>query len=539
MIPQIIAPLPAIAALVRAGAVERGWTLFVEGGHAKRDNDPAALAVRGRLLKGKARLAAPDQRSGLFAQAAAAYAAAHALSPAPYLAINAATLSLLAGDGDEATRIARAVLALLDGPEQPADTPYFLAATRAEAHLLLGDVKACQTAMEEAVTHDPDGWADRATTLGQLREIAAAMGVVDDWLAAFAAPASLHFAGHMGLASGGELERQLAGEVDSLIAREEIGFAWGALAAGSDVVIAERLLAAGAQVHVVLPCAPELFEAQSVAPAGPGWQTRYRTVLARAASLRLAAADPGAVHDPLATAHAGELAIGATLLNARFLASRSCQLVVTDADGGGRNTAKQADMWPMDQGPQLRLTIPRDRTIEALFPPEKFDPARELAVHVAIRIDELVRSRRLDSGEILAMSEPVSRALAALDRRRIRAAPGRWELALDDFDAALAVMLDILDRCDRAGQPGPAIGAHVAIASLVEDPASEVLIPYGPGMNLARRIRAMAPPGLALVSDAVAVTMVSRGSVGVRSELYHPGDEESEGAIHVLLPRGQ
>lgn len=532
-------PLPALAALVRAGAVERGWELFVSEGFAARSGDPAVEAVRGRLLKARARLASPGIQSGLFAEAARAYAGAHALDPAPYLAINAATLHLLAGDRLAAEAGARAVLRLLDSPVPPFDTPYYLAATRAEAALLLGDPAGAERAMEEAARHDPDGWHDRATTIAQLREIAEAQGEPAAWLERFAPPTSLHFAGHMGLASGGLHETQLAAQVDRLIRSERIGFGWGALAAGSDVVIAERLLAAGAEVHLVLPCSPERFAAQSVAPAGGTWLTRYDAVLARAASVQLAAVDPGAVHDPLATAHAGELAIGAALLNAATLSSRCCQLIVTDAEGGGLNTARQARMWPTTSGPQHHLTIARDATIEALFPPEQPDLHRALVVHVSIALDALVRGRSPDSAAIASAAAPVAEVLSRFERSRIRSAPGRWELVLGDVEAALSALVDVQARCREAGVAMPAIGAHIAIANLIEDRASGAFVPYGPGMGLAVRIQNMAPPGLTLVSDALAVTMVARGVHGVRSELYHTGDDDSGGAVHVLFKAGQ
>jgi hypothetical protein len=525
--------------MVRAGAVERAWELFVGDGHAARTGDPAVQAVLGRLLKARARLARGPDQTKLFAAAAEAYGKAHALGPAPYLAINAATLHLLAGDEGAAQEQARAVLSLLDSPLPPADTPYFLAATRAEAAYLLGDAAGAERAMEQAARQDPDGWHDRATTIAQLREIADARGVSASWLERFSPPASLHFAGHMGLVSGGLYDAQLAAAVDRLIAAERIGFGWGALAAGSDVVIAERLLMAGAEVHLVLPCSPNRFEVQSVAPAGGEWLDRYRAVLARAASLRLAASDPAAVHDPLATAHAGELAIGAALLNAATLSSRCCQLIVTDAEGGGRNTARQARMWPATAGPQHQLTIARDATIEALFPPEQPDLHRALVVHVCIALDPLVRGRSLDSAAIASEVAPIAEVLSRFERSRIRSAPGRWELVLGDVEAALSALADIQSKCREAGSALPAIGAHIAIASLIEDRASGAFVPYGPGMALAARLQAMAPPGLTLLSDALAVTMIARGVHGLRTELYHPGDEDSDGAVHVQFKAGQ
>lgn len=528
-------PLPAIAALVRAGAVERAWELFVSEGFAARSGDAAVETVRGRLLKAKARLAAPDQQGALFAQAADAYAAAHALDPAPYLAINAATLHLLAGQEAAARTGARTVLNLLDAPVPPADTPYFLAATRAEAAFLLGDQAAAEQAMDLAARHDPDGWHDRATTIAQLREIAVTRGSSAQWLERFVPPASLHFAGHMGLASGGLHEIRLADQVDRLIEAERIGFAWGALAAGSDIVIAERLLAADADVHLVLPCSPARFEEQSVAPAGQDWLARYRAVLPRAASIRLAAADPAAVHDPLATAHAGELAIGAALLNAATLSSHCCQLIITDADGGGLNTARQARMWPLFAGRQHHLTIARDATIEALFPPERPDLHRALAVHASISIDGIVQGRSLDSAMIASAVGPVSEVLSQFERSRIRVSPGRWDLVLGDVESGLTALMDVQARCRENGGPLPRIGAHIAISSLFEDRASGTFVPYGPGSDMVARLQAMAPPGLCLVSDALAVTMIARGVKSLRTELYHTGDADSDGAVHVLF----
>ena len=521
--------LPAIAALARAGAVGRGWALFVAAGYEQRSDDPAALAVKGRLLKGRARLASGVGRAPLFAEAAGAYAAAHALSPAPYLAINAATLRLLAGDHTGARHGADAVLALLDAPVSPADTPYFLAATRAEAWLLLGDQSAAQAALIEAERADPDGWPDRAATVAQLREIAAAQHADAGWIERFAPPASLHFAGHMGVASGGVAEAQLKTMLGELLAQHPVGFAWGALAAGADIVMAEALLAHGAALHVVLPCPPAQFEAQSVAPAGAEWTLRYRALLGAATALRSAATSATSVHDPLATAHAGELAIGGALNNAATLASTACQLIVTDEHGGGANTARQAQLWRTGSGAQHRLTVPRDAAVEALFPPEQPDPARVLAVHLAVTHDALSAAHMLPTAQLAALAAPVSAVLADLPPGSVRAAPGGWEAVLTELPVALAA----IERLNALGTV--AVGAHLAIGPVLRDPASGTLVPYGPAPALARQLAALAQPGTALASDALTVTLAARGGGALRSELYHLGEAELGGAVHALL----
>ena len=521
--------LPALTALARAGAVGRAWELFLSAGYLDRDDDPAALAVLGRLTKGRARLVPLAEQRALFAEAAAAYAAAHALVPAPYLAINAASLDLLAGNAAKAAEQARAVLALLDAPEPPADTPYFLAATRAEALLILGRPAEARDVMVEAARHNREGWSDRAATVSQLREIARAQGSDPVWIDAFAPPASLHFAGHMGLASGGENETALAGQLDVLFAEHGFGFGWGALAAGADIVIAEQLLARGAELHAVLPCPPDQFEAQSVAPAGETWTGRYRAVLGAAASVRCAADSATSVHDPLATLHAGELAIGGALNNADILASRAAQLIVTDQAGGGVNTARQAALWRASAGSQVCLTVPRDTEVDKLFPPEQPDPARVLAVHLAVGLDALLADEPPRSAEITAMTAPVAQVLAQLPAGSVRAAAGRWDAAVEDFDLAL----DVARRLAALGTV--AVGAHMAIGPVLRDGPSGSLVPFGPAPALARQLMALAPTGIVLVSDALAVTLAARGSDSLRSEVYHPGEDQSGGAVHILL----
>lgn len=526
--------LPAITALARAGAVERAWDLFNAGGYAARSTDPAALAVKGRLLKDKARLGPIPDRAVGFAAAAEAYTAAHALAPAPYLAINAATLRLLAGDRGGAQFGARETLRLLDATQSAADTPYYLAATRAEALLLLDDLAGAQAALDEAVQHDPDGWEDRAVTLAQLRAILQCRHAPTDWLNRFVPPASLHFAGHMGLESGGASEAALSTAMEALLSRERIGFAWGALAAGADIVIAEHLLRAGAALHVVLPCPPDQFAAQSVAPAGLAWAERYDAVMRQARTITAAGQTAAAVHDPLATAHAGELAIGGAILNARRLGAKARQLIVTDEAGGGRNTARQAVLWPSAAGPQDCLTIARDAEIDALFPPEQPDPCRNLAINLCFLLPGLEREPGLDSQQIAAATAPITETLSLLDAAQVRAAPGRWDVCLTDLDAALSAVRGVLNAARADNMSPPAIGAHMAIATSVIDPASRALVPYGPGTDIARRLAGMAHPGLALASQALAVTMTARATSSGQAQLYHFGDETTEGAVFAI-----
>ncbi|MBL7439274.1 adenylate cyclase, partial [Escherichia coli] len=87
------------------------------------------------------------------------------------------------------------------------------------------------------------------STLRQFATILAELGLDADWLDAYRPPRTLHYAGQMRIRNDAT---QSAG-IDAVLAAENIGFGYGALAAGADMLIAERLLARDAELHVTLP----------------------------------------------------------------------------------------------------------------------------------------------------------------------------------------------------------------------------------------------------------------------------------------------
>src|SRR5262249_909104 len=148
---------------------------------------------------------------------------------------------------------------------------YYVAATRAEALLVLG--RSADAAAELARAAGlSDDLAARATTRRQLRLIAQARDIPETVLAALAPPVVIHFTGHMTAAPGVQgrfpaaSEARVASEVATLLDRHGVGFGYGSLASGADILFAEALLARGAELHAVLPFEREEFKAVSVAP---------------------------------------------------------------------------------------------------------------------------------------------------------------------------------------------------------------------------------------------------------------------------------
>jgi hypothetical protein len=172
--------------------------------------------------------------------------------------------------------------------------------------------------------------------------------------------------------------------------------------------------------------------------------------------------------------------------------------------------------------------------VAALFPPERPDPQRKLALHLSIRLDKLVQAESPGSHAIAEWGAPIAAALAGIPAASVRAAPGEWQIVIEDLNEGLSLAGRLL-----ADAPEASLGLDLSIAAMVRDRASGSLGPYGPGPGLARRLALMAPQGVALASDALAVTMRARGPAPLECSLYHLGEAELGGAVHALTRRAQ
>ena len=322
-------PLSTSIALARAGALDHAWHAFGAAGYDACEDDPAALTVKGRLLKDRALRASGEARRAFYLQSAEAYRRSAALRPGTYALINAATLSLLSGRADQAAEIAREVLDhVARAPDEP-ETPYWRAATEAEALLLLGRTEEARAALETAVAAAPRAWEDHASTLRQFLAIHEATGADPAWLDVLRRPRSLCYSA--GSPAGEDASLEAFGrEVDALLAAEHVEFAHGGLAAGTDLVVAERLLDKGAELHAVLPSDVATFAARFVDPFGAGWRRRFDEALASAESVELVR-PLGEAPAPEQVALAQEIALGGARLHAERLMVETVYLAIGES----------------------------------------------------------------------------------------------------------------------------------------------------------------------------------------------------------------
>ena len=377
------APLVAIVAHARAGALDQAWRLFRAAGLESVSDSAAVLAVKGRLLKDQGRLATGDERRRLYGQAAEAYGQAGAIDWATYPLINAATLSLLAGEPERSTALAGRVLARIDsGEDAEPDTPYWRTATRAEALLLLGKTHEAWLALQAAMSLAPRAWEDHASTLRQFSLILEAQGEDTTWLDPFRPPRSLHFCGHLLV---GQDDQALKAEILDVLKAERIGFGYGALAAGADIMIAEALLEHGAELHLVLPVGRHAFRQASIEPFGAEWAVRFDAILDQAETVT-SVGDPQSLLDGPTLELAALSSMGRAVAQARLLASHPLQLAVLDPAGDSETrggTAWSQQHWRNSGLRDLAIVSPR----AAAPPPAAIlprDDARSLQAVMAL-----------------------------------------------------------------------------------------------------------------------------------------------------------
>lgn len=489
------ATLLSIIAYARSGAQDYAWRLFREAGFEEVGDDPAVLNVRGRLLKDRALGAEGTERRRSYLEAADAYARSAEIDGANYPLINAATLSLLAGRKQRARTLARKVLERFQGREEYLETPYYRAATRAEALLLLGEIAQAKAVFAEAISRAPGAYEDHASTLRQFGLILDELDEDKSWLEAHRPPRSAHFAGHMALASDADM---LGEELRTLVKNERIGFGYGALAAGADILIAETLLEENAELHLTLPAPQDQFRDESVARFGDGWAQRFDAIVKAADTVRSVARDCE-IASPLAIRLAAEVAMGSAVMQANMLTTEAIQLLILDGKEHSSRDAGDsgwiASNWVDSGRRQYVLAAPR---IRARAPKRKSGAAEALPRCLAamLRID-------LSGMEAIRLSREVLPRLAGmLAKGPAPVVPPRWtgEAAVAAYDTPdQATRIALAAATAFAGEAS--IAAHYAIVWRAEDPFGGERFLAGDAAALPAAIAHSTPRGAIHVSE--------------------------------------
>ena len=251
-------------------------------------------ALEARLLKDSAFESDAAGDAAIAAESQRAYEAIWRRIGSWYAGINASAMALVAGDAKSAKALAAQVLKRL--PEDASS--YWAAATRAEALLISGDGRDGLQALRHAAAASDASDSTKASTMLQLRRLAPRLRLdVGEAAADLGVRSVALVTGHLFRGSEMDAAAQatagdaIRAEAEQILTARNVGNVFGALACGSDIVVAEAAVALGIPFHAVLPFPLERYAELSVAigdtEGAPSWRKRFDDVLSHAASLTL------------------------------------------------------------------------------------------------------------------------------------------------------------------------------------------------------------------------------------------------------------
>ena len=509
----------SVLALARAGATDEAAKRFERHRLASsQEEDIAALGAR--IAKDLALSTTGSERRRTAKRARDLYEEIYDRTGGFYPAINAATLSLVAGEPKRARKLAHQVLDLL---RAAGDTSYYADATEGEAHLLLGDEAAAREALARAAAVHEGDFGALATTRRQLRLVCRLASIDEGVIDILAGPAVVHYCGHRISAEGrfpDEAEAEVASLIEAEVARLTPGYAYGALASGADILWAEALLRHGAELHVVLPMVRDGFIESSVAPSGDGWVTRFDRCFAAAKTVTYAT-DDAFLADDVLYRYGTELAMGLALLRGRYLDAEVRQLAVWDGGpaNGKAGTAIDVDTWRRG-----------NRAVTVVEPLAARSTRLERTTPVATASDRAVRSllfadvkgfSKLTDEELPRFATHVLGTFASvLDdygasvEHRNTWGDGLYVVLTNPVDAA-ACALALQDAFSGIGfetvglspQLALRLGAHVGPVFATEDPVIGRLAFMGSHVSRTARLEPVTPPGEVYVTEPFAAAL--------------------------------
>ncbi len=518
--------------LARSGASEQAGIEAIELRRRVATSEAATLQLRedadalvARLAKDEALACDGPERARRALAAAELYETVANRYNRSYSCVNAASLWLIGGNEARARRLAERTL---DRQTMPENDAYWRLATEAEAAVVLGEVDQARQALRAAAALEPVDFGARAATRRQLRVVCAARGMALDVADLLEVPSALHYCGHLINGEPHSLEG-VAAQVAQFLDQRNIGFAYGSLASGADIIIAELLLERAIELHVVLPFGREEFVEVSVAPAGPEWQSRFDRCLDRAATV-IYASDSAYAGDDELFRYNSRIAMGHALNRAAFLGVDAEQLAVWDGQPARETAGTARDIEAWSRSGHATHVIPiAPRPAQ----PEDQHPAPESAREInAILFTDLAGFSGLRDEHFPVYVRVVLGALAqVLDRHRdALLGYNSWgdaiQAVLADVPSAARCALDLqhaIGQIDTTDTELPLdlamrIGAHVGPVLHLREPFKGELTYWGRELTRAARIEPRTPVGEVYVTDAFAALLALEPNAGIRCE---------------------
>ena len=530
----------AVLSLARSGATIRAQNLFNEFGFADSDNEDYA-ALGARLYKDLALNSTEhNERIKLFQKSASIYQAIFERTGGYYTAINAASLYKLSGDNTLASKLANETLRLCEQePSGKGVGEYYRLVSMAEAAIVLDELVTAKSLLTSARQHVGNDYAAIATTRRQLTLLIPEDDI--SFLEALTPPSVIHFCGHMisNTNDSGRFRPQAEHAIKNAIAKhlaeQDIGFGYGSLANGADILCAEALLERGAKLHIVLPFDMDEFIEVSVKPAGAEWVDRFHYCIDKANFVSYSC-DGSYLGDNTLFHYATRLAMGLALQKSRNLQTTAKQIAVWDGEisTGAAGTYADIQLWQL----QDRDAVLLSSVDGALLSP----PAQQAITQIkldnnqrrahAMLFGDVKGFSKLNDEQIPAFVEQLFGTLASVLKPFDSSvlSTNTWgdglfvvfEDALSASQCALALQV-AMQNLDLANLGLPShlalrLGVHYGPIYELNDPVLHRTNYFGAHVTKAARIEPITPEGEVYVTRQLAAELALENNRGFTTE---------------------
>ena len=195
-----------------------------------------------------------------------------------YTGINAATMSVLAGQGRRGKEIAMEVLQVLKNPEHD----FWEAVTQAEAYLLVREKVKAEESYRHARSLAGADWGKINSAYNQLWLLNHYVAVPAEILKAFSPPVVVAFVGHMidhparqQPRFPAHIESEVKQAIRTVIKTVNAKIGYCSLACGGDILFAEAMEEVGGELNLFLPFNQSDFLDASIRFAGKDWEERF------------------------------------------------------------------------------------------------------------------------------------------------------------------------------------------------------------------------------------------------------------------------
>ena len=344
-------------ALARSGAGEAAKSvltqLYQEGHH-----DEETLGLLARTYKDLADAAIDSEmKQSNLRRAKDFYARAYELTGGYWSGVNAATLAVVLGERDYASKVARELRTLCDEEltrlRKTGGDLYWVLATQGEVALILGECAEAEQWYSQAAEVGRKRYGDLHSSRRNARLLMTHLNLHSCHIeTCFHLPAVVVFSGHSvdnmkrhAQRFPADLETKVHAKIRERLCKLDAGFGYGSVACVPDILFFEAMLERGGEIQIVLPYEKAQFTETSVVRS-PAWRARFEKVLERAAGV-VVASGPRSDDDGILHEYANRILYGLARSRAEQLETGLEALAVSDGgqDHEPGGTANVIESW--------------------------------------------------------------------------------------------------------------------------------------------------------------------------------------------------